>query len=53
MNIIRSSGLYGREYPTTFEIIANGNIVSSWEETPLTRAGKVKETKTTATWSDI
>ncbi len=46
-------GLYGREYPTTFEIIANGNVISSWEETPLTRAGKVKATKTTATWSDI
>ena len=47
------SGLYHRTYPTTFEIIANNNIVSSCEATPLTRAGKVKETKTTATWADI
>ena len=46
-------GLYGRDYSTTFEVIANGNIISSWEAAPLTRAGKVKATNTTATWSDI
>lgn len=46
-------GLRGRTYPTTFEIIANGNVISSWEATPLTRTGKIKATKTTATWSDI
>lgn len=46
-------GLRNRGYPTTFELIANGNIVSSWEESPLTRVGKVKATNTTANWSDI
>ena len=43
------SGLYNRTYtPTTFELIANGNVISSWEAAPLVRAGKVKAFKTTA-----
>ena len=46
------SGLYNRTYTTTFELIANGNVISSWEAAPLVRAGKVKAFKTTASWSD-
>ena len=46
-------GLYHRAYPTTFELIANGNVISTWEAEPLTRVGKVKAANTSATWSDI
>ena len=44
-------GLYHRTYPTTFEIIANGNIVSSWEVTPLVRQGVCKSNNLDTQWS--